>query len=297
MCRGGVSLFIVLVIATPVAARDLDRGWGYLIVRLERDGVDRGTSRRVFRNPRVPAFTGLGFSLDPRESQSRYRALRSSRAISDARKCRRAHDRELRDAEKRLGVPASVISAILHVESNCGRFTGKHVVLHRLARLAMANEPANVTRNIVRHTKGLPPARVRSVTEKVRERARILEDMFYPEVVASFRLAAKLRIDPLGVRGSPSGAFGLPQFLPSSYLRWAIDGNGDGQVSLYDPSDAIASAANYLAGYGWRPDATRAEQRRVIWQYNHSDAYIDTILFLAEQIENAHPSMLSLARK
>jgi peptidoglycan lytic transglycosylase B len=294
---GAIAIVTVIAMSPPAGAVDYDRGWGYLIAKLERDGVDRAVAGQVFRDRRVPPFTGLGFSLDPREPQSRYRALRSAKAVAAARACRRAHDRELREAEKRLGVPASVVSAILHVETSCGRFTGKNIVLHRLARLAMANEPDNVEQNIIRHTAGLPAARVPSVTAKVRERARALEATFYPEVVATFRLAEQLRVDPLALRGSPSGAFGMPQFLPSSYLRFALDGDGDGRVSLYDPADAIASAANYLAGYGWRPDSTRAEQRRVIWQYNHSDAYIDTILFLAERIESAHPSTLSLARK
>jgi membrane-bound lytic murein transglycosylase B len=108
--------------------------------------------------------------------------------------------------------------------------------------------------------------------------------MFYPEVLATFRLAERLGIDPLGIRGSPSGAFGLPQFLPTSYLRFAVDGNGDGLVSLYDPADAIASAANYLVSHGWRPALTRQQQRQVIWAYNHSAAYIDAVLFLADRV-------------
>ena len=70
----------------------------------------------------------------------------------------------------------------------------------------------------------------------------------------------------------------MPQFLPSSYLRFAVDGNGDGRVSLYDPADAIASAANYLRAPRLAARLSYAEQRQVIWTYNHSDPYIDTVL-------------------
>src|SRR6185369_13282950 len=124
-----------------------------------------------------------------------------------------------------------------------------------------------------------------------------LEGVFYPEVLAMFGLADRTGVDPLDVRGSGSGAFGLPQFLPSSYLRFGVDGDADGRVSLYDPADAIASAANYLAHHGWRPGISRAEQRQVIWTYNHSDPYIDTVLALAADLERAQPSQLSLAER
>ena len=151
-------------------------------------------------------------------------------------------------------------------------------------RLAMAAEPANVERNVKRHTKGLAGERRREVEVKVRQRARVLEEMFYREVLATFQLAARLDIDPLGIRGSASGAFGLPQFLPSSYLRFAIDGNRDGKVSLFDPADAVASTANYLVAHGWRPDLSRDELERVIWAYNHSDSYIEAVLYLADRL-------------
>src|SRR6185369_5732010 len=116
-----------------------------------------------------------------------------------------------------------------------------------------------------------------------------------PEVMAMFSLSDQTGIDPLDIRGSGSGAFGMPQFLPSSYLRFAVDGNRDGRISLYDPPDATASAANYLARHGWRPGLSYAQQRQVIWTYNHSDPYIDTVLYLAARIEETNPSRLTVA--
>ena len=56
--------------------------------------------------------------------------------------------------------------------------------------------------------------------------------------------------------GSKAGAFGMPQFLPSSYMRFAVDGNGNGRISLHEPADAAHSAANYLAAHGWKPGRT-----------------------------------------
>jgi membrane-bound lytic murein transglycosylase B len=263
------------------------RGWEYLVEKLVADGVDRRRVLRAFSDPRVEPFTGLEFGLRPREPSSLYRGFTRPASIALARRCRATHDPALRAAEREHGVPASVVAAIIHIESGCGRNTGSEVVLWRLARLAMANEPANLHDNIRRHAIGARSPD--SVERLTRERAQYLEDTFYPEVLATFQIADKLDIDPLGIRGSGSGAFGMPQFLPRSYLSYAVDGNGDGRITLYDADDAIASCANYLAAHGWRPGLSRAERRRVIWHYNRSDAYIDAVLALAERLDGPVP--------
>jgi membrane-bound lytic murein transglycosylase B len=127
-----------------------------------------------------------------------------------------------------------------------------------------------------------------AIPERVRARAAYLERTFYPEVRGLFTIAEQQRLDPLAMQGSGAGAFGYPQFLPTSYLRYGTDGDGDGRVSLFDMNDAAASCARFLKQNGWRPGLTLAEQRRVLWQYNRSDAYIDTILDLNREI--ASPS-------
>lgn len=281
-----VAVVVLLSAAVAAAAeRPFDPTWEYLTRKLIADGHDPVIVRTTFRDARVPAFDGLPFSLDPAESRAMYRNFLRPDSVRRARACRETYDGAFRAAERRYGVPASVVGAILHVETQCGRNTGRQRVLPRLARLAMANDPANVRWNIARHTAGEPRHRHAAIAARVRERARYLEQTFYPEVVATFEVARRNRIDPLAIRGSGAGAFGLPQFLPSSYLRFAVDGNGDGRTSLYDPTDAIFSAANYLRGNGWRPGIDTAAKRRVIWSYNRSQAYIDTVLRLATQLE------------
>ena len=274
---------LALWIAAPAAASE--RGWTYLIDKLEADGISRERARKVFRDPRVRPHTHLDYGLYPRESSRLYRGFRSRSSIAAAQRCRGRYAREFESAARRYGVPASVVAAIFHVETRCGENKGKDVALYRLARLAMANEPRNVARNIKRHTRGKPRSEWPKIEARTRERGKYLEDTFYPEVLASFHLGSKLGIDPLGIIGSKAGAFGIPQFLPSSYMRFAVDGNANRRVSLHEPADAAHSAANYLAGHGWRPGLNTAEKRRVIWTYNRSDAYIDTILFLSDQIE------------
>jgi membrane-bound lytic murein transglycosylase B len=63
-----------------------------------------------------------------------------------------------------------------------------------------------------------------------------------------------------------------------------VDGNANGSISLFDPADAIASCANYLKAHGWKPGLPEAERRKVIWQYNRSEPYVETILSLADTL-------------
>jgi membrane-bound lytic murein transglycosylase B len=259
-----------------------DRGWGYLKAKLIADGVPRDRVDRAFGDPRMAPFDGLYFSpYSPRESHTMYRNFLRDDVVAQARQCREENARAFESAERRFAVPGSLCAAILTVETHCGRNTGRSMILYRLARLAMANDPDNVERNLERWSAGDP-----EIEHRLRARARYLEDTFYPEVRATFEIARREGIDPLGLRGSGAGAFGYPQFLPTSYLQYAVDGNGDGRISLYDASDAAASCANYLARNGWRPGLSYQEQRAVIWRYNRSDAYIDTVLTLSHNIQD-----------
>ena len=279
----------LLVLGPRAGAAGDAQGWAYLIDKLTTDGVPRAQAERVFEDPRVPPFDQLDFSLAPREAVSAYRGLLSRRSVSEARECFATHAGALRHFERELGVAGNVVAAILHVETRCGRNTGSELALWRLARLAMAAEPSNLRRNIARHTLLQDPWESVETQRAAEERARYLEATFYPEVRATFEVADRLHIDPLSIRGSSAGAFGLPQFLPTSYLRFAVDANGNGRVSLFEPDDAIASCANYLVGYGWRRGISRSEQRSVIWGYNHSEAYIEAVLTIADQVAEAGP--------
>lgn len=278
-----VAGHLLLGAGAAAAATDL-HGWGYLVNKLAADGIPRATAERVFSDPRVPAFDRLDFSLQPGESHAIYRGLLSARSVREAHACFAEHRSALRRVERETGVPGDVVAAILHVESRCGRYTGNQVVLWRLARLAMAAEPSNLHRNLVRHNLLEGPRATLDVEALTHQRGTYLESTFYPEVLATFQVADRLGIDPLAIRGSVAGAFGMPQFLPSKYLQFGADGDGDGRVSLYDPEDAVASCARYLQGNGWQPGIDRAERRRVIWSYNRSSPYIDTVLALADRL-------------
>ena len=79
----------------------------------------------------------------------------------------------------------------------------------------------------------------------------------------------------------------MPQFLPSAYVKFGIDADGDGRISLFAPPDALASIANFLSSYGWRDEDDELLKKHVIWRYNHSEAYVDTVLNVAAELARA----------
>src|SRR5439155_20900390 len=97
--------------------------------------------------------------------------------------------------------------------------------------------------------------------------------------------------------GSPLGAFGLPQFLPTSYLRYGTDADGDGRVDLFDVPDAATSCARYLAAAGWRPGCSATVQRTALRTYNHSEAYVATVLAISRAIDAPRAPSVAVAKK
>ena len=139
-----------------------------------------------------------------------------------------ANTAALERAEREYGVPPEIIVGILGVETLYGRDTGNFRVMDALATLSF----------------DFPPAHPRA-----RERA----EFFQGELEQLLSLAQRTGADPLAYRGSYAGAMGMPQFMPSSWVKYAIDFDGDGRVDLSGSSaDAIGSVANYFKAFGWQ---------------------------------------------
>lgn len=122
--------------------------------------------------------------------------------------------------EKKYGVPREVIASIIGVETFYGRNTGSYRVLDALATLGFDY-----------------PKR----------------SLFYRELKNYFLMVRDNNLDPLSIKGSYAGAMGLGQFIPSSYISYAVDYDGDGKKDLWtNVDDAIASVAYYFKRYGWQ---------------------------------------------
>ena len=251
------------------------KGWDYLIARLIQTGVSKEELLKIYTDPRMPKMGRVSFKLKPRESKSIYRGFISKANLNTGRTFINNNQTTFNQVEKIYNVPKEVITAILLVESGFGRNTGRSLIINRLSRLGGISAPENLKFNLAKMQKEDPSIKWSDVIA----RATYLEDTFMQEIPATIKICKENKIDIFNFKGSSAGAFGWAQFLPSSYLKFAVDFDKNGKKSLFSRQDAIASIANYLNSNGWN----NKSDREVIWSYNKSDAYIDTILGLAER--------------
>jgi len=134
------------------------------------------------------------------------------------------NEMSLDQATEIYGVPPEIIVAIIGVETAYGRITGNDRVIDALSTLAFHYPKHNVQR-------------MKFFREQLRQ---------------MFLLSREQNLDPLSLSGSYAGAMGIPQFMPESYRKFAVDFNQDGERNIWnDRTDAIGSVANYLKSHGW----------------------------------------------
>jgi membrane-bound lytic murein transglycosylase B len=258
------------------------RGWDYLAGQLRKAGVKESDISAIYSDPMMPRFTFVPFKVKPREPHSIYASFDRDSFAQLGASFIEEYDHEFNKMERTYNVPREIVTAILVIETQIGKYTGKEMIVHRLSRLAAVLDPNNVQENY-RRLKATDP----SVTlEDVKKRGTYLEETFLPEIPALIEISRRNQVNVFHILGSSAGAFGIPQFLPTAFIKYGVDGDGDGHVSLFNKVDALWSAGNYLAAFGYKPDLAYAERRKVIWEYNRSDAYIDTVFRVAARIRN-----------
>jgi lytic murein transglycosylase len=158
--------------------------------------------------------------------------------------------------EKRFGVPAPVIVAIWGLETNYGANLGaRYSIIRSLATLAYD----------CRRT-----------------------EFFTGQLLDALRIVEEGDLTPSQLRGGWAGEIGQTQFLPTPYIRYAVDFDGDGRKDLiHSVPDVLASTANFLAGHGWQRGAgwqPGSPNYGVIAEWNKADVYDRTIAAMADQI-------------
>jgi len=227
----------------------------------EQEAAAKGISPRtisaalagVTYNPQVIA-------LDRRQgvfkqSFEQFGPPRIAARLGKAQRMLRQHANLLARIEQQFGVPGSIVIAIWALETDFGVNMGKQSALNALATLA----------HDCRRT-----------------------DRFQAELMDALRIIDRGDLAPAEMRGAWAGELGQTQFLPSSYVKFAVDFDGNGRRDLIrSVPDVLASTANYLKGYGWRRGQSWTEGSHnfeVLREWNKSEVYQQTIALFASRL-------------
>jgi membrane-bound lytic murein transglycosylase B len=238
--------------------------------------VQSATLQEVFIKKRVSlikTFVKAGFEVEPLFNDSRLKLypeiIRPPKALPDeesyyqkvlkyesvqrGRKVLIDYAELLQEVEDKFRVNKEHVVAIYRVETYFGSYLGKYEVFNSLLTWVIGGKPS---------------------------RAKWAEN----ELKSYLKICSIYNLDPFSVSGSTHGAFGLLQFIPSSFLIFAVDGNGDGAIDLFNPADAFHSTGNYLSKFGWDMRDEK-KQRSALWRYNHDRIYVDVVAKYAKAIK------------
>lgn len=240
ICRCAALLLTLTVLATPAVAQDraaIERQFrSWLNETLLPQARAEGVSHRTFD----AAFSGVTLNWDlpdlvppgtvarvpQRQRQAEFSSpgkYFSRGAVSGAttvgRQMAARYAKTLAAVERQTGVPGRIILAIWGRESGYGRAAIPYDAFQVLGTKAFMSTRA---------------------------------PYFTGELIAALKIAEAGHVSPRAMKSSWAGALGQPQFMPSNFLKFAADGNGDGRADIWDSeADTIASIASYLAAHGW----------------------------------------------
>jgi membrane-bound lytic murein transglycosylase B len=221
-------------------------------------------------------------SLKSRETADFYAQFLAPEAILLSNNFLRQNLKILRQAENKFSVEKEVIVAILLVESRFGENIGNYRLIPTLASIALMDSPDYLQRNYLTLREMDPDLSY----EWIESRAKRKANWAYHELKCFLNIIRYEKIDPLEVYGSYAGALGMAQFTPSSYLSYALPPESFENWLLSEEA-AIFSIGNYLKSHGWKKGLSMEKKKQILWYYNRSKPYGETIVQLAQKIK--HP--------
>jgi lytic murein transglycosylase len=169
----------------------------------------------------------------------------------------RQHAATLSLIEQKIGVPSAIVVAIWGMETDFGANMGKQPSVRALATLAYDCRRS---------------------------------EMFQAELMDALRIIDRGDLKADEMRGAWAGEIGQTQFLPSSYMKYAVDFDGDGRRDLiHSVPDVLASTANYLKGYGWQrnqPWNEGSANFEVLKHWNKAEVYVKTLALYADKLQS-----------
>jgi lytic murein transglycosylase len=264
IARSLAAVLLTLTLAAPASAARCGGNFNAFLSEMAREAQSAGVSRRVINR----AFAGVTVDravlrFDRRQrhtfrkSFAYYARTRVTRArLRRAARLMRRHAALLSRIERQFGVPRELLMAIWTMESDNGRGDmGKRPVIRTIATLA----------------------------HDCRRTA-----LFQRELIAALKILQRGDLPLRDLVGAYAGEIGQTQFLPSSYVKYGVDYDGNGHVDLrHSVPDVLASTANLLKVNGWRAGAPFGEGTanfQAMREWNHSELYRRTLVLFSERL-------------
>ena len=263
--RAAIFLSLATLIATPAlgaSCGNTGSGFNAWLADFKQRAAAKGISKRTLSR----ALKGVRYDrrvvrLDRSQKSFKlsfsqfYRRRVNNAMIKRGKRLMKRYGGTLRRIEKRYGVPASVVVAIWGLETGYGRNSGRMPVMRSLATLAY----------------------------DCRRSA-----FFTNELMNALRIVQRGDMSPRQMRGAWAGELGQTQFLASSYMKFAVDFDGNGRRDLVrSVPDVLASTANYLRAYGWKRGGSWAPgttNHNVLRKWNKAEVYVKTIAVMAQKL-------------
>jgi membrane-bound lytic murein transglycosylase B len=272
---------ISLCLFVSIASGQPLNGFSSLQERLIKEGFTKSTIEIIYQNPLVQIDIQTVLLLfKHREAKLDYSQFTMDKYIQKAKKYMEEHRSALDEAQKKFGVDPRVITAILLVETKLGTSIGKKPILNTLSTFS-ALADLKIRDAVWTELSAVGQTDRKRFDEWADKKSK----WAYSELKAYLKYTDREKTDPSLIYGSYAGALGIAQFMPSSILAYAKDGNMDGRIDLFDHDDAVFSIAGYLSHFGWHLEIDRESAYKVIFHYNRSSYYVETILKIRELLK------------
>lgn len=258
----------------------------YLKKKLQQEKFSPRFIEAVLKNYDPDSFAStvrlnmLGFLNPPQHS-----VLVTDDGISKSEEFIEKNKKAFQKVEQRDKVPTTVIASLLWIETKHGKLTGRYHVLSVFAHLLQVtrHDVRTELTNLAIEIEKNKPNPKKNLWKLMRERTKRRSSWAVSQLKALEKLHKKDKKMTEGLLGSFAGAFGIPQFIPSSYWTYAKPLKAGKVADLYNPEDAISSVAHYLKKEGWS-SKKKTHQIKALMHYNNSRDYAESILDLSEKI-------------
>ena len=263
IARFAATLVLMIALVAPASAAKCGGPFENFVAEFRREAAAKGIPSRVLAeafddieyDAKVMAFDRRQRNTFKRSWEDYARTRVTPARVKRAKNLLQRHARLFDRVEQRFGVPRELVMAIWTMETDNGGDIGKMPVVKTLATLA----------HDCRRT-----------------------DLFQGELLAALQIIARGDLSKKDLLGAYAGEIGQTQFLPSSYIKYGVDFDGDGHVNLRrSVPDVLASTANLLRVNGWQkgqPFGEGTQNFMVMREWNRSEVYRKTLHYFAEQL-------------